>query len=377
MGENVTITHNEIIDYIKGEISKNVRKAREGHPQYNLLLKLIDQIKEEVTTPDTIDNVSIPKTFDQTEHLLSEILAGNNAKENKQKFLGAIYYSPDFYQKVVIKIGNLIPAMEGEIPEEIEKITMQSDEQLLAQVMEDTTAPARLDLSYKIPLNLWEKIKEFLSKQGSRTMRYVYAPIATIVILFSGYFGLRFYNTTYQLMRAANLLHENYKIYMSDTPRLSGNYGSTGIAQLMGDEEEESFLNRALEHITQAQEHQSKSNRIQEIQAQIFIIDSEWEKAESAFDQLADDVRDEPHNLNDLGVLKFYQGDYEAARQFFEKAIELDADFVEAYYNLALVEEKLGNKAIAIRKMEQLLVIESDEGWRNAANKWLHDIKSE
>ena len=48
---------------------------------------------------------------------------------------------------------------------------------------------------------------------------------------------------------------------------------------------------------------------------------------------------------NNLGVVRFRRGDYPAAREAFEKAVALDADYGEAWYNLRDTYEELGLKA--------------------------------
>ena len=377
MAEKATIGHQEVRNYLQGQISENVKRLREKEPSYHILFDIIDQLKEQVKIPEYADDKSIPDTFDQTEELLADIISGAQTEKGKRKFLGALYYSPGFYQRVLVKLGDLVPVMKEEIPPEMKEISMQSDEQLLTQIMADSKVPAKLDLSYKIPVNFWLKIKDFISGTSARAIRFAYATAAIMVIIISGHFGLRFYNTTWQIMQAEKLLKENYKVYMTGTPRLSGDYGSTGIAQLMDKDEEQSYLGEALRRTNQAETHGSTSNRIQELKAKIFIINGELEQAENQFNRMSEKEKTKPQVLNDLGVLKFLQKDYQASRQLFQKAIRADGAFVEAYYNLAMAEEKLGNKEGVIEIMEKLLQLKSDEEWRNAIERQLQDLKSD
>jgi tetratricopeptide (TPR) repeat protein len=63
----------------------------------------------------------------------------------------------------------------------------------------------------------------------------------------------------------------------------------------------------------------------------------------------------EPKNPGDfynLGCVAARREDYAAARNYFEKTIELAADFEEAYYNLALTLESMGREKDAIRNWE-------------------------
>jgi len=59
-----------------------------------------------------------------------------------------------------------------------------------------------------------------------------------------------------------------------------------------------------------------------------------------------------PEDFYNLGCMAAKKDDYRAARNFFEKTIELAADFEEAYYNLALTLENLGEENEAITNWE-------------------------
>ena len=49
-----------------------------------------------------------------------------------------------------------------------------------------------------------------------------------------------------------------------------------------------------------------------------------------------------PEDFYNIGCVAAQEEDYKKARKFFEKTIEAAADFEEAYHNLAIVLEKLG-----------------------------------
>ena len=59
-----------------------------------------------------------------------------------------------------------------------------------------------------------------------------------------------------------------------------------------------------------------------------------------------------PEDFYNLGCLSARDEDYQTARKFFEKTIDMAADFEEAYYNLALTLEKLGKDKAAIENWE-------------------------
>lgn len=68
-----------------------------------------------------------------------------------------------------------------------------------------------------------------------------------------------------------------------------------------------------------------------------------------------EDLGFEPENPEDfynLGVMAAHKEEYDKAAEFFEKTISLAADFEQAYYNLALMLEKLGKEKAALEQWE-------------------------
>ena len=59
-----------------------------------------------------------------------------------------------------------------------------------------------------------------------------------------------------------------------------------------------------------------------------------------------------PEDFYNLGCLAAQNNDFNQARKYFEKTIELAADFEEAYFNLAMTHESLGNEKAAIENWE-------------------------
>ena len=59
-----------------------------------------------------------------------------------------------------------------------------------------------------------------------------------------------------------------------------------------------------------------------------------------------------PEDFYNLGCLAAQKEDYTTARDFFQKTLDVAADFEEAYYNLALTQEHLGDEKAAIHNWE-------------------------
>lgn len=205
-----------------------------------------------------------------------------------------------------------------------------------------------------------------------------YALVLLIAVVGGTFGGFRYYQTTYRINKAESLLTENHRIYMANTSRPSGGYASKGIDVPMAGEEsaeKSSYLTQAFSLAEQAVENGSKSPKARLLQAQVFIIQKEYHKADSVFNLIDDKYLDIV--LNDLGVLKYNQEEWQQAKEFFEAAIQANPEFTEAYYNLALAQNKLGKKEVAISTLNKYLSLENDEGWKNAALSFLQKLQNE
>ena len=205
----------------------------------------------------------------------------------------------------------------------------------------------------------------------------VYALGLLIAVGGGGFGGYRYYVTTHRINQARELLVENHRHYMADTPRLSGGYRSTGIGMLMDEDAPPSFLTQAFDLTEQAIENGSKSVEAKQLQAQIFIIQKEYNKADSVFNLIADRDRHLAAVLNDLGVLKYKKEEWQEATEYFEATIQVNSDFTEAYYNLALAQNKLGKKQEAISTLDEYLKFKNDIEWKNAALSFLNKLREE
>lgn len=58
---------------------------------------------------------------------------------------------------------------------------------------------------------------------------------------------------------------------------------------------------------------------------------------------------------NGMGLISIQKQDPQAAREYFERAVQLDPDLVEAHMNLGLIYEMAGEKALARRSFEMFL----------------------
>lgn len=86
-----------------------------------------------------------------------------------------------------------------------------------------------------------------------------------------------------------------------------------------------------------------------------------------------------PFMYFDLGMAYVFQQDYKSAREYFEKAVSIEPNYINAHYNLALIAEKLKDKKKAIEEYNRILLIKEklkDKTEYSAYEKNLLNIKN-
>ncbi len=380
------ISHIDIKDYIldkcKAVTLRELTRLRQEESTTKLLLDMIDNLKQ-ISTPQE-DEISkdISATFADVEDIISNIQAGMVESEYAQKIINRLIQSPVFFERFHIKLNQIASIMNhtDDLPE-IKEIEIKTDEKILSEMgvlnkvkmQQELPTGASYFLIFK---PRWGKIIDIIKFPKKMIPKFAYSTIAILIITFAGNFGIRYYNTTYQLLHVENLLENNYRIYMSDSPRLSGAYGSTGISQLMdGDEAEVSYISEALNLTRKVVSFNSESPKALQLQAHIFFIQQKYLQADSVLQLIVYEGNNTASILNDLGVLKFAQRDIKKSIHYFESTIKIDPNFKEAYYNLAIAKSKTGDTEEAIKLINQFLNIENDEGWKNAALNLLDELQ--
>lgn len=197
---------------------------------------------------------------------------------------------------------------------------------------------------------------------------------ATVIFaLAAGLWGLRYYQTDYQIAQAEKLLKEQHRIFIKDA-RLSGGYGSSGISVLMSNDNDQDYLRQTRARVEKALARGAQSLEARRLLAQIFMITKDYARADSLLHTLAAEAEKSPALLNDLGVYSFQQQDWAAAEKYFSQALAAEPRLAEARYNLALVKMQTGAKDEARALLNAYLQIESDENWQNAARGLLEEM---
>jgi len=220
----------------------------------------------------------------------------------------------------------------------------------------------------------WRHVRQFLrfpETIGTAWRSPAFAALALSALVVGTYQGIRYYHISRPMAQAEEILQQNYRVYMKDTARLSGGYHSSGVAALMSQKEEKeselSYSNKALALTEEAASNGADPDKVREIEAQIYVIQHDYAKAESLYQQIHTPLKDSAALLNDQGVLCFSRGDWDKAQAYFEASLKANQQFKEAWYNLALVKTNERDTQGALTALERYLTIETDEGWRNAA----------
>ena len=315
-------------------------------------------------------------SFIEVEELLSQLFSRSISVKEAQNILNNIYFYPAFYQGFNTKLYQLLPALNGETVPELASVKIMSDKEILSQLLRDNkkSKEAVTASGAVVGVKIWQKIKDRLTVPKLEWA----SALAGLLILFSvGYFGLRYYNTAYQVGIADNLLKNNYRISIEGSPRLSGEFATKGISMLMdGDEPDEIYLTAALERIKQAEASGYRSPRLKQLEAKIYIIKNELARADSILNTLKPEEKNSAPVLNDIGVVSFMKEDWDSAVVYFERAIKKDPSFKQAYYNLALVYSKQGEYLEATEVLQQALDLETDQGWKNAIKNLIRKLKT-
>jgi hypothetical protein len=366
------ISHQQIKKYLLSKsnrsIAKQIKKLKEEDPVYNLMFQIVDQLKRVASISEQFFDVdNIP--FFKIEEIILDALANNLNTHEAQKFFNNIYYSEVNYQRLQIKIGQLVATLASESIADMSKISIKSDDEILTDIVNQANRRGLITRMISKLFFLWNKIKNIFLPGNKLYPRYALAFILLIITTVFIHFAILYYHTSYQLLKARDLLTANYKIYMKDTPRLSGGYQSSGISTLLaGEQDNKSYLDQALQYTQKALTKDNKSTQARLLQVQIFIINHDYQKADSLLNQVKEKTAS---FYNDRGVLKFLNDDLTAAAEYFKSSINADKKFKEAYYNLALTECQLGNKEAGRTYLTVYLTLENDTGWRNAASQMI------
>lgn len=163
------IRHADLVAYLRGDaspaIEAEIHTIQKEDPTYTAFFDLINEIRQHpslaLNRPSLIDKLS----FKQLEEMLENLLSGNASGNDRQLFIDHLLSSASFYQRTMLKLSQMTPAMALEdIPEFAGEFTqLRSNEDLLkaAGILTNRVkAPREVTAGKK-----WsERIREFIGK---------------------------------------------------------------------------------------------------------------------------------------------------------------------------------------------------------------------
>ncbi|MBV6504988.1 MAG: hypothetical protein ILNGONEN_00544 [Syntrophorhabdaceae bacterium] len=217
------------------------------------------------------------------------------------------------------------------------------------------------------------RLQSWWSRWGIAQPQYAFTFVILLFVMAGSWWGVRFYQNTYPIIRAQQELQTKHRLYVNvndfveNAPWLSGKYTKQTVMLMAPGDEDSTYLETAQKQIDRVLQRDPKSVKAKQVLAQIFVIRQEYAKADSVLQSNAAEISDDPALLNDQGVLHFALNDLPAAAKDFVAAIKADPKLLEARYNLALVQAKLGMSAEARANLQRYVELETDEGLRRAA----------
>lgn len=380
----------QLIDYSDGKLTQNDNQSITNHlvkcERCTRNLKILNRLDEILNMEDKKvkdDIYSLKKSSNCiSDELLYRYLDTTVTESEAAAIETHLYCCSACFNDMAAIVKNLLSPITDFERNEINKLRTITPDEQVTRILErfgPMVEKSLRDKKVKITATIKERVKEFFEKW--LYTRYIWRPaivFSVIFIIMAGIFaGVRYYNIGYQIYQAEKLLLNKHRIYI-ENPRLSGGYGATGIGMLMGREDDElSYVEKTKSKLNKAIEKGSKSIKAKQLLAQTFIIEKQNADADSIFKTIGAKINTSASLLNDRGVLYFQEGDWVQAEYNFQAALEIDKDFLEAYYNLAIAKRKLGELNEAMLMFKQYIEHEPVENWRNAAQHMISEIIEE
>jgi len=377
----------QLIEYTDGNLTENENQKIINHlekcEQCTRNLKILTQMDEilnmegEKFKDDTYDFEKNSNCI--SDDLLYRYLEGRISESEAEAIEKHLNSCPVCFNDMASVVRNsLTPATESE-EAEIARMRIITPEQQVAKILEYCKPflkePARRK-QVKFTVIIKNRIKQFIEKWIYT--RYVWRPgiaVSVLIIFICGILlGVRYFNTGYQISEAEKLLLKNQRIFIENA-RLSGGYSSTGMSVILAPENEKfTYLDQAESKLNRAVSKGAKALKAKRLLAHIFLFKNQNARADSVFVQIEREPETSAASLNDLGVLYFQKQQWGKAVDYFQSAIEINENFPEPYYNLALTKKEMEKLDEALAIFNKYVEIEDDEVWRDAAKRLISEI---
>jgi tetratricopeptide (TPR) repeat protein len=368
-------------DAKKDEISHHLEACERCSKSLQVLKKLDEFLFMEAKTNMNESFIDLKTKECITDDLLYRYIEGNVTAAEAEAIEQHLNLCPACFSDLASVVKNSLTPITDFEQSEIAKIrTITADEQV-SKILEYCGQFARQPekrKKVKITTTILNRIKQFFEKWIYT--RYAWRPaiaFAVLLIIFIGVRpGIRNYIVGKQISRAETILSEFYKVPKGDA-RLTGGFDPSSLGELMAaNEKQPDYLEKAESNVNRAIKNKSNSLKARQILAKVYLIEKQTSKADSIFLQMEAENIKSASLLNDIGVLYFHKKNWKQAAYYFQSAIEIDENLLEAYYNLALVKNNLNQFVEATTILNEYLKIEHNENWRRFALQLRDEINN-
>lgn len=173
----------------------------------------------------------------------------------------------------------------------------------------------------------------------------------------------------YQQKKYAEAIEE-YQKALADNPDLHEAYDKIGLCYYRLDDLENAkyYFKLMLEKKPQAQ------NTLINISA-IYFEQGDLEQGMTYFKQLDEETLTDPGTFYNIGILMFKNGQIDMAIDYFNKCLALDQNYINGYYQLALVHLNKGDMEEAKHNLQKVIDLAPESGLAKSAKTMLETIK--
>lgn len=216
-------------------------------------------------------------------------------------------------------------------------------------------------------LSLVSYLRDVLDEVLHVAPRYAAAFTVFLVISFVG--GRSFMLWRSNSLAAAGLQNlEKHQDISRDGFRLKGNF-MPAISQTRGEGESDPGQQTAATQFEKSLWWNDDNREAKRGRALALFFAGDFAASQNLLSELLDGEPNNPIILNDLGAVAAAENEEEAALRYFEKALQINPEFVEARFNHAAVLQKLNRFEEAQAAWKRYAELQDTAAWRDVAEE--------
>ena len=189
MGNFNTLPHEQVVAYVRGENTQEIRTRmleRNGNnTAYVLLFDLIDRFRRRIRVRERPPATPLPESFAAVEEMLLRFFSGEARDEEAQQLFDGLIASPHFYQRLLAKLTLIAPPQALDDVPAMARIHIRTEDELFEQIKTGATidrepVPERRSHSTS---PVWEKLRKW-GEAITRAPKYAFAvPLVIVGVL--------------------------------------------------------------------------------------------------------------------------------------------------------------------------------------------------